>query len=117
MYVKQKEAKYAAKVAMRGKLKSDSAAEKRLHLLTALKVKLVEARDNLADKSHQRSGLEKMQKLQLEIKRELPVGRKGGSSKWPVHIVLLICDILVNGMPPSSVPANIQTMSDAMTGK
>ena len=61
-YVKLKEAKSAAKVAMRGKLKSDLAEEKRLHLLTALKVKLAEARDYLSDKSHKRSGLEKMQK-------------------------------------------------------
>ena len=60
MYVKLKEAKSATKVAMRGKLKSDSAAEKRLHLLIALKVKLAEARDNLDDKSHQRDWLEKM---------------------------------------------------------
>ena len=60
MYVKLKEAKSAAKVAMIVKLKSDSAAEKRICLLTALKVKLAEARDNLADKSHQRSGLENM---------------------------------------------------------
>ena len=80
MYVELKEAKSAAKVAMRGKLKSDSASEKRLHLLTALKVKLAEARDNFADESHQRTRLEKMQKLQLEIQRERPVGRQGGSS-------------------------------------
>ena len=114
MYVELKEAKSAEKVAMRGKLKSDLAAEKRLHLLRALKVKLAEARDNLADESHQRAGLEKMQKLQLEIKSEQPVERQGGSSKWPVHILLLICELLVNGTPLSSVPANIQTMSVAM---
>ena len=77
MYFELKEAKSAAKVAIRGKLKSDSAAEKRLHLLTALKVKLAEARDNLADESHQRSGLKKIQKLKLEINRERPVGRQG----------------------------------------
>ena len=51
MYVKLKEAKSTEKVAMSGKIKSDSAAEKRLHLLTALKVKLAEARDNLAEYS------------------------------------------------------------------
>ena len=72
MYVELKEAKSAKTFAMRGKLKSDLAAEKQLHLLTALKVKLVEARYNLAEESHQRDGLEKMQKLQLDIKRELP---------------------------------------------
>ena len=34
-----------------------------------------------------------------------------------MHIVLLICDILVNGMPPSTVPDNIQTISAAMIGQ
>ena len=63
MYVKLKEAKSAAKVVMKGKLKSDSAAEKRLHLLAALKVKLTEARYNCDDEYHQRAGLDKMQKL------------------------------------------------------
>ena len=43
MYVKLKESKSTAKFAMRGKLKSESAAEKQLHLFTASKVKLAEA--------------------------------------------------------------------------
>ena len=64
MYVKLKEAKSASKVAIRDKIKSDSAAEKRLHLLTALKVKLAESQNNLVDESRQRSRLEKIQKLQ-----------------------------------------------------
>ena len=34
-----------------------------------------------------------------------------------MHILLLICDIPVNGMPPSAVPGNIQTMSASMTGQ
>ena len=42
IHVELKEAKSAAKLVMRGKLKSDSAADKRLHLLTALKVELAE---------------------------------------------------------------------------
>ena len=58
-----------------------------------------------------------MQKLQLEINREQPVGRQGGSSKWPVHILLLICELLVNGTPTSAMPAIIQTMSAAMIGQ
>ena len=61
--------------------------------------------------------MEKIQKLQLEIKCERPVGRQGGSSKWPVHIVLLICELLVNGTTPYSVAANIQTLSATMTGR
>ena len=58
-----------------------------------------------------------MQKLQLKIKRERPFGRQCGSSKWPVHIVLLVFKLLVNGTPLYSVPANIQTMSAAITGQ
>ena len=81
IYVKLKESKSAAKVATRGKLKLDSAAEKRLHLLTSLKVKLAEAQYSLADESRQRAGLEKIQQLQLEINCERKFGRQGGSSK------------------------------------
>ena len=58
-----------------------------------------------------------MQKIQLAIKCEIIVGRHGGSSKWPVHIVLLIFKLLINGMPPSAVAYNIQTMSATMTGR
>ena len=57
-------------MANKGKVKSDSVIEKRLHLLTDLKVKLAEALDNLADESHRRVGLEKIQKIQLDIKRD-----------------------------------------------
>ena len=31
--------------------------------------------------------------------------------------MLLICNLLVNGTPPSAVPDNIQMMSAAMTGQ
>ena len=103
-------------MAIKGKVKSDSVSKNRLRLLTDIKVKLAEARDNLADESHKRVGLEKMQKIQLYIKRGRTVGRHGGSSKRPVHIVLLICELLVNDMPLSDVAANIQTISATMTG-
>ena len=97
-------------MAIKGKLKSDSVADKQLCLITDLKVKLDEARDNFADESHQRVGLENMHKIHLAIKHEITVGRHGGSSKLPVHIVLLVCELLVNGTPPSVVADKIQTM-------
>ena len=84
------EANSSAKVAIKGKVKSDSVAESRLCLLTDIKVKLFEAQDNLADESHQRVGLENMQNIQVAIKRERTVGWNGGSSKFSVYIVLLI---------------------------
>jgi len=93
-----------------------SIASKRLELLKSLKVKLGEARDDLADESRQREALERMRTIQLEIKRERTIGRRGGAKRWPVHIVLLICELLVNGTHPSAVPANIQTTCASFTG-
>ena len=93
-----------------------SIASKRLDLLKSLKVKLGEARDDLADESRQREALERMRIIQLEIKRERTIGRRGGAKRWPDHIVLLICELLVNGTHPTAVPANIQTTCAAFTG-
>ena len=43
--------------------------------------------------------------------------RRVGSGKWPVRIVLLIYDLLVNATPLSAVPLkNLQTVSAALTG-
>ena len=98
------------------KNKKESMAAKRLSMLKELNYSLREAKDMLADESHEREALERMQTIKLEIKRQRSVGRRGGSGKWPVHIVLLICELLVNGTPPSAVPANIQTSSAAFTG-
>ena len=75
---------------IKGKVKSESVAERQLRLLIDLKYKLAEAQHKLAAESHKRVGLEKMQKTHLDIKHESTVGRHGGSSKWPVHIVFLI---------------------------
>ena len=57
-----------------------------------------------------------MRNIQLDIKRERQLGRRGGSGKWPVCIILLICELLVNRKPSSSVPSNIQTVSTSFTG-
>lgn len=102
--------------ATRLKLKNESIAAKRLSLLKDLKYRLSEAKDMLADESHEREALERMQTIKIEIKRQRSVGRRGGLGKWPVHVVMLICELLVNGTPPSAVPANIQTASAAFTG-
>ena len=68
-----------------------SIASKRLDLPKSLKLELGEAKDDLADESRQREALEQMNAIQLEIKRERKVGRRGGAKIWPVHIVLFIC--------------------------
>ena len=66
-------------------------------MMKDLKLKVGELKDSLADESHQRAALERLCALHLEIKRQRIVGRKGGSGKWHVRIVLLICELLVNG--------------------
>ena len=61
----------------------------------------------LLDECHQREALERMCTIQMDIKREMRVVKRGGSGKWTVRIVLLIFEILVNRTPPSDVTANI----------
>ena len=111
-----KDAKEDAKEAMGKASKSTTLASNRLRLLKELKVQVSDLKDDLVEESKMRQSLEKMKDIRLQIKRERKVGRKGGASQWPVHIVMLICELLTNGTPPSAVPANIQTMSAAMNG-
>ena len=42
---------------------------------------------------------------------------RGGSCKWPVWVVQLICELLVNGTPPSAIPGNIQIMYEILHGE
>ena len=111
-----KSARKEVKTAHKSKLKLESVASKQLSMLKELKCSLNKAKDMLADESHQRDAIKRMQTIKLEIKCERAVGRRGGSGKWPVHIVLLICELLMNGTPPSTMPDNIQTMSAYMAG-
>ena len=136
-----RDAKREAKKAAKGKERVDSLANKRVSCLTTyyslfyithteltthlllqlimikeLKDKLAETRDNLADESNQRAMLERMRTIGIQIKKERKIGRRGGSSRWPVHIVLLICELLVNGTPPSAIRPNLQSTSAVFTG-
>ena len=104
------------KAVLKNKAKADTVADKRLALLKDLKVRFNNVKDMLVDESKQREALEKLQTIRLEIKKERVLGRRGGAGRWPVHIVLLICEFLVNGTPPTAVPANLQTASAAFTG-
>ena len=53
----------------------------------------------------------------LTIKRESFVRRKGGGHRWPVRVVQLICELLVDGAPPSAIPGIIYTTTTTMTNK
>ena len=96
--------------------KSSIIASKRLEVLTDLKLCVGKLHNDLANESHLQESLERMSTTRIQIKLERKVGHQGGSGKWPVHIIMLTCDLLVNGTPPSAVPGNTQTMSAALLG-
>ena len=53
----------------------------RLALLKDLTLRLAETTDMLLDECHQREALEQMHTIQMDIKIERQVGRRGGSGK------------------------------------
>ena len=65
---------------------------------------LLDLRDELAQETKARHSLESLSTIRLAIKKEQSIGRRGGSGRWPVHIVLLIRS---PSTPPSAVPANL----------
>ena len=91
-------------------------AEKKIEYLKSSKVSLNKSKEDRVYESHQRAALERMRTIHIDIKKERPIGRRGGGKRWPVHIFLLIFEMLVNGTHPSAVPANIQTSCAAFTG-
>ena len=112
-----KDAQKDTKAAKSAKLKAEVLSSNRLSLLKNIRLQVHELKDQLADESKQRYALERLQTIQLQIKKERPIGRRGGASRWPVHVVLLICELLVNGTPPTVVRKNIQTTSAFFTGQ
>ena len=55
--------------------------------------------------------------IRKEWENEEAARRRGGARRWPVWVVQLICELLINGTPPSAIPANIQTMYVTLYGK
>ena len=100
----------------KSKSKADTIAQKRLDLLNDLKLRFNNVKDMLIDETKEREALSRLQHIKLEIKKEKNIGRRGEASRWPVHIVLLICEMLVNGTPPTAVPANLQSTQAAFVG-
>lgn len=93
---------------------------KREKVLNEVIQKLKSDYDNLQEKfvdvsigtviREEKQELERKQAFVHRFKKERPIGRHGGGAKWPVSIVQRICEQLVNGTPPSAIPANILSM-------
>ena len=61
-----------------------------------------------------RALLETSRETKLHMKKEWEdsgCGKctRGGSGHWPTWVVLMICELLVNGTAPTAIPSNIQT--------
>ena len=111
-----KDSKREAKKALKAKGKVDELAKKRLDIMKNLKTELNAARDELVEESKKVQALERINNIGIQIKKERVIGRRGGGKRWPVRVVLLICELLVGGTPPSAIPDNIQTSSITFTG-
>ena len=103
-----KDAKRTAKYALRKASKSSFIMSNRLKRLKDLKFLVGDLKEELPDESHLLETLHRMDTIRLQINHEITIGRKIGSLRWQVYIFMLICELLVNGTPPSVIPANIQ---------
>ena len=56
----------------------------------------------------------KKKHIKKECNYDEAASRKCGGRSWPVWVVQLICELLVIGTPPSSMPGNILIMYDTL---
>jgi hypothetical protein len=55
--------------------------------------------------------------LKKEWADESAAYKRGGARRWPIWVVQLICELLVNGTSPAAIPSNIQTMYKTLYGE
>ena len=117
------EALQAKRKAKQSSWKAKSLAERRLQKWHGERNARRVAEDELVELQKQNEGtIAVMQRYkalaescsQKEMKKEwedeAAAKRRGGARRWPVWVVQLICELLVNGTPPVTVRENIRTM-------
>ena len=60
---------------------------------------------------------ENKRRMKKEWADEASKAKRGGRKRWPVWVVQLICELVVNGTAPTAVPANIQIMYETLYGE
>ncbi len=60
--------------------------------------------------------IEYFKSSRLSLKREFKVRRQGGSS-WPLWVTEVCCQLLVDGSPPSAIPASMGILFSALYGE
>ena len=83
--------------------------------LKELKTQVKEVKYDLTDESHLRENLEKMGIIRRDTKKERLIGRFSGKSHWPLHICMLVCELLCNCLPPACVRETLQTTPEYFT--
>ena len=56
------------------------------------------------------------QSFPRELKRKRAFGKQGGASQWESWVVLLVCELLIIGIPPTAIPSSIYTLYEKLTG-
>ena len=101
------------------KTKSGSVtSNRRLEAWRNLKAEVAELKDKLAECSENKDErLEQINHVRKQIKKERVLGRRGGSQRWPLHVIMLVCELICDGVPPARVAATMQTTSAFFTGE
>ena len=61
-------------------------------------------------RNHNLSSASKQKKMKKEWSDAETAWKHGGKRNWPVWVLKLICEFIVNGTSPLAIPANIWTM-------
>ena len=110
------DANRVTKMYMRKACDNTKLAANFLTKLKELKTQVKEVKDDLADESHLRDNLENIGIICRDIKKERLIGHCGGQSHWLLHICMLVCELLCNGVPPACVREILQTTSAYFIG-
>ena len=64
---------------------------RRLETWRNLKVEVAELKDQLAEYAENKDEpLEQINHVREQIKKEYVLGRRGGSQRWPLHVIMLV---------------------------
>ena len=82
----------------------------------ALQDRILIETENVLDyyKAAAESNAAHKKQMKKEWLDEAAKSKRGGRQSWPVWVVQLICELLVNGTPPSAIPGNIQIMFETL---
>ena len=56
------------------------------------------------------------QSLSRDLNRKRSVRKQGGASQWESWGVLIVCELLIIGIPPTAIHSSIYTIHETLTG-